>query len=90
MPDHFHALIGIGKSNKSLGQICGAFKSLTTRISWKWYEGAIWQRQFYDHIVRNEEDFFDCVNYIKQNPVKACLVSKWDDWEFTGRMDYLK
>jgi REP element-mobilizing transposase RayT len=44
MPDHLHALIGAGISGKSLGEICGAFKSLTTRAYWQWYEGKLWQR----------------------------------------------
>src|SRR5215510_15946507 len=35
MPDHFHALIGPGQSGRTLGQICGAFKSLSTRAYWK-------------------------------------------------------
>ena len=85
MPDHFHALIGMGKSNKDLGQICGAFKSLTTRIYWKYGKGTLWQRNFYDHIVRNETDFAQCVKYIKNNPLKNNL----ENWEFVGRVDYL-
>ncbi len=90
MPDHFHGLIGIGDSGKSLGEICGSFKSISTRISWEWFEGKLWQRQFYDHIIRNEDDFFDCVRYIKQNPVKAGLVENLEDWSFTSRVDYLR
>src|SRR6267142_7268614 len=31
MPDHFHGLIGPGESGRTLGEICGAFKSLSTR-----------------------------------------------------------
>jgi putative transposase len=89
MPDHFHGLISPGNSEKSLGEICGAFKSLTTRISWKWYQGRLWQRQYYDHIIRNEDDFFDCLEYIKLNPVKAGLVNRPEDWKWTGRCDYL-
>ena len=57
MPNHFHALIGIGESEKDLGGICGAFKSLTTRIYWKYGEGKLWQRGYHDHIIRNEPDF---------------------------------
>jgi putative transposase len=85
MPEHFHALIGIGESEKELGEICGAFKSLTTRIYWKYGRGQLWQRNFYDHIVRNETDFFECVKYIKNNPAKRNL----QNWEFVGRVDYL-
>jgi putative transposase len=58
MPDHFHALIGIGDSNRTLGAICGAFKSLSTRAFWQWYEGKLWQRQFFDHIIRNETECY--------------------------------
>lgn len=86
MPDHFHALIGIGESKKDLSGICGAFKSLTTRIYWKYGKGQLWQRGFYDHIVRNETDFFDCLKYVKNNPAKKNL----ENWEFVGRVDLLR
>lgn len=86
MPDHFHGLIGIGESNVALGRICGAFKSLTTRVYWDYGDGKLWQRGYHDHIIRNEEDFFDCLKYTKENPSKANL----EDWEFVGRVDYLR
>jgi len=86
MPDHFHALVGAGESNKTLGQICGAFKSISTRVYWKLGKGQLWQRGYHDHIIRNETDFFECLKYIKENPLKKNL----DDWEFVGRVDYLK
>ena len=89
MPDHFHALIGPGESNETLGAICGAFKSLSTRAYWRWYEGTLWQRQFYDHIIRNEEDFFETMWYIKLNPVRKGLVNSWEQWPYTGIVDKL-
>ena|SRR2546423_5046688 len=57
MPDHFHALIGPANSGKTLGAICGAFKSLSTNKYWNWHRGKLWQRQFFDHIIRNYDDF---------------------------------
>jgi putative transposase len=90
MPDHFHALIGIGESNKTLGAICGAFKSLSTRAYWQWYEGRLWQRQFFDHIIRNEEDFFETRDYIRMNPVRKGLVEQWEQWPYTGGPDNLQ
>jgi REP element-mobilizing transposase RayT len=89
MPDHFHAIIGTGGSEKTLGQICGAFKSVSNRIYWKYGNGKLWQRQFYDHIIRNEEDFFESLEYIRLNPVRKGLVEKIDDWKFTDIMDVL-
>jgi REP element-mobilizing transposase RayT len=90
MPDHLHALVGLGESGRSLSEVCGAFKSLSTRAYWQWHKGKLWQRQYYDHIVRNEEDFFECVEYIKMNPVRKHLVEIWEQWPYTGRIDYLQ
>ncbi len=85
MPNHFHAVVGMGDCEKDLGEICGAFKSLTTRIYWKYGKGTLWQRGFYDHIIRNETDFTECVKYTKENSLKKNL----ENWEFVGRVDYL-
>ena len=78
MPDHFHALIGSGDSGMTLGRICGHFKSLSTRHFWQVKEGKLWQRQFFDHVIRNEVDFWETVEYIRQNPVKKNLCKKWE------------
>ena len=89
MPDHFHALIGLGSSGKTLGTICGAFKSVSTRVHWQWHSGKLWHRQFYDHIIRNREDFDDTLNYIRMNPVRRGLVGRAEDWPYTERLDFL-
>jgi len=86
MPNHLHALIGMGECEKELGKICGAFKSLTTRIYWKYGDGTLWQRGYHDHIIRNETDFFECLKYTKENPLKKNL----ENWKFVGRVDYLR
>jgi REP element-mobilizing transposase RayT len=89
MPDHFHALIGPGTSAKTLGAICGGFKSLSTRAYWQWHDGKLWHRQFYDHILRNREDFEETLNYIRMNPVRRRLVQRAEAWPYTERLDYL-
>ena len=89
MPDHFHALIGPGSSGRTLGAICGAFKSLSTRANWQWHTGKRWHRHFYDHIVRNRDDFDETLNYICMNPVRRGLVDHAEDWPYTERLDFL-
>ncbi len=89
MPDHFHALIGSGPSGMSLGRICGAFKSLSTIAFWRWSEGCLWQPRFFDHIIRNEQDFFETAEYIRMNPVRRGLVSRWKEWPWTGAVDHI-
>ena len=90
MPDHFHALIGIGESGITLGRICGDFKSLSTREFWKFSDGKLWQKQFFDHIIRNEQDFLETVEYIRENPVAAKLAADWKDWKYKGEPDLEK
>jgi len=87
MPDHFHALIGPGESHKSLGETLGAFKSLSTRRYWEWYDGRLWQRQFFDHIIRNEQDFDETITYILNNPVRRGLVANPGAWPYSGGLD---
>ncbi len=41
-----------------------------------------WQRDNYDHYVRNGTELNNIVNYIVQNPVKAGLVQNWQDFPF--------
>ena len=57
--------------------VIGAFKSLCTH---EWhrmgYAGPLWQRSFYDHIVRNEDEYREISEYIDGNPVK------WDKDRF--------
>ncbi len=90
MPDHFHALVGIGESKMTLGAICGAFKSLSTRAFWAFGAGQLWQKQFFDHVIRSEQDFLETVEYIRQNPVRKNLVENCADWQFTGNPDLQK
>jgi REP element-mobilizing transposase RayT len=90
MPDHFHAVIGLGDSGLTLGGLCGSFKSLTTREFWKYGEGKLWQRQYFDHIVRNEEDFCECVGYVRGNPLRKKLVDDLAKWPYYGEPDLLE
>jgi REP element-mobilizing transposase RayT len=87
MPDHLHLLVGLGKSGKTLGEVCGSFKSLSTRVYWRWHQGRLWQRQFFDHIIRNEVEYWDTVEYIRLNPVRKSLVTDWRQWPYTGTLD---
>lgn len=88
MPNHFHALVcierseglhggcGTGRESVRLGDIVGAFKSITTneygrRVkteNWKPFDGQLWQRSYYEHIVRDEAGLAQIRKYIENNP----------------------
>jgi len=76
MPNHIHALITLthqaaGASPRpTLMQVIGGFKSLTTR---KCAIGPFFQPSFYEHVIRNEQDYEEKAQYIRNNPVKWSL-----------------
>lgn len=60
-----------GPKPASLGALVGQFKSRTTRRLWKIPELAktpIWQRNYYEHIIRDERDLQNKTDYIEANP----------------------
>ncbi|MDD4223245.1 MAG: transposase [Candidatus Cloacimonetes bacterium] len=45
--------------------------------------GQLWVRESYDHITRSAAEEARIIDYIIQNPVKAGLVERWNDWQHT-------
>ena len=46
-------------------------------------DGAFWQDESYDRVIRDSEEYVRVINYVLENPVKAGLVSTWDEWQWT-------
>lgn len=44
----------------------------------------IWQKSYWDHYIRNEEELYDKIRYIHENPVLAGLVKKDIDWKYSS------
>ena len=49
---------------------CSQFVSTFKRFCNKEYGGNIWQARFYDHVIRNREDYEEHVKYIYENPIR--------------------
>ena len=45
--------------------------------------GAFWQSESYDHVVRDEQEWWRILRYVVNNPVKAGLVENWHQWQWT-------
>ena len=83
MPNHFHSIIEITEmgAGVSLPEIVQWFKTMTTNeyvrkvknSGWKPFDGRLWQRNYYEHIIRNEQAFEKISEYIIYNP------STWQD-----------
>jgi len=47
-----------------------------------------WQKNFYDHILRRDEDVAKQVRYILENPVRKGLINNWKGYPFKGSTIY--
>lgn len=85
MPDHVHLLVQ-PVDGWTLAKILQSLKGFTARQinSHLGRKGAFWQDESFDHLVRNEEDWFDKFDYIHDNPVKAGLVKNPQDYPFSS------
>jgi putative transposase len=76
MPNHVHAVF-VQNSDWPLERILRSWKSFTSRKVNSLLDraGGLWQRDYFDRLVRDGKHFANCVRYIRRNPAKAHLHS---------------
>jgi REP element-mobilizing transposase RayT len=72
MPNHVHALF-VQNPEWPLEKLTQSWKRFAARQINKLLDrfGNLWQRDYFDRLVRDEEPFANCVRYIRRNPEKA-------------------
>lgn len=81
MPDHVHCLMQL-KGDSSLPVVIKRFKAVSARSINQHLnkQGQVWQRSYYDHCLRKEEDLRHISRYIVANPLRAGLVDDIRDY----------
>lgn len=82
MPNHFHFIIentGVNNKNEGLSliEILQWFKTMTTneyirgvkQLGWSRFNGKLWQRSYWDKIIRNQKTYENICEYIFYNPM---------------------
>jgi len=88
MPDHVHLLIGV-VAGAPLGSFITAWKSLCYRERRRLgLPDPFWQRGYFDHALRKEEDLRMAALYILNNPVRAGIVSDFHSYPFCGSLEF--
>jgi putative transposase len=86
MPDHLHLFV-CGPDDFALGRWVGMLKQcLEKQIVRGEIAGPVWQRRFFDHVLRSDESYAQKWNYVRDNPVRAGLVMNADDWPYAGEI----
>ena len=102
LPDHLHALWTLPVDDADFSTRWRLIKSYFSRHCRTTYQGqvsasrlrkqekAVWQRRFWEHQIRDEDDYIQHVEYIHYNPVKHGLVNAPIDWEYSSFRRYVE
>ncbi len=91
MPDHVHVFVTpIQSEAKPLSGVMAKWKEWTAKRILKLTDtqAPLWQPEFFDHVVRSEAAVSEKWNYVRENPVRAGLVTRAEDWPFAGHIDF--
>jgi REP element-mobilizing transposase RayT len=81
MPDHLHAIIGFPR-DPGMGKVIANWKRfVAVKV------GVNWQRDFFDHRLRSQDEVGEKTGYILQNPVRKRLCERAEDWRWVLRPD---
>lgn len=95
IPDHIHMIIKpacISDYPKIIGQIKVNFTK-NSNIEYKTNnnrESTIWQRRYWEHTIRDEDDLYRHMNYIHYNPIKHGYIERVSDWEYSSFHKFVK
>lgn len=88
MPDHVHMTLAGNDSNSNTKKCIDMFKQKSGFWLSQNYSYIKWQKDYYDHILRSEENLNIHIKYILNNPVRAGLVEYWKKYQFKGSTVY--
>ena len=85
MPNHVHTVfapLNLEAFPVALSSIMHSLKRNTAKRANQILKrsGAFWEHESFDHYIRNEAEFGRIIKYVLENPVKAGLVKRWQDW----------
>lgn len=85
MPNHVHAMVEVSPDHP-LQRILHSWKSFTSKEVNKILcrTGQLWQEEYHDRFIRDDDHYANTLRYIAENPVKAGLVTRADDWRWSS------
>ena len=91
LPDHWHALIDPMSNDMAalMRKIKLSFSSFYRKNSPQ-RSIKLWQHRYWDHIIRDQDDFNRHVDYIHYNPVKHGLVKRPLEYRYSSFCEYFE
>ncbi len=99
LPDHLHIIMTLPEGDADYPNRWRVIKRRFTdgvrkskaQAAWHQNESSlIWQTRYWEHTIRDENDFEQHVNYIHFNPVRHSLVDRACDWPYSSFHRYVR
>jgi putative transposase len=88
MPNHLHVLIEGKDDNSDMKKFISSFKQYTGFHYKNKFGERLWQINFYEHVLRREEDTIGVAHYIFNNPVRKGLVDDYKKYKYLGSFEF--
>ena len=90
LPDHIHLIVTLAEDDKDFSSRLKEIKKKTT-LAIRQSRGepnlTVWQKRFWEHTIKDQDDFQNCFDYIHYNPIKHGYSDKYD-WEWSSFWKY--
>ncbi len=87
MPDHLHVFVSVDDQRIMLSVWMKSLKNTASKaLRLHGTPPPHWQKTFFDHLLRSGESYSEKWSYVRENPERAGLVSKTEDWPFMGEI----
>ena len=91
MPDHLHLFCAPADDSRcSLKSWMQYWRADVTRRWPRAHEKPIWQRDFFEHRIRQSESYSEKWRYVFDNPVRGGLVPRAEYWPYQGELNILR
>jgi putative transposase len=92
MPDHVHFFCCDVREERSLSVFVGKWKEWTAKYARDRLSVTmpLWQPEFFDHVLRSSESYGHKWDYVRENPVRAHLVTEPEQWPYQGELFQLR
>jgi putative transposase len=90
MADHLHILVEGMRPDASLPEFIRVFKQRSSHVFRQRHGKALWQRSYYDHVLRKDEHIQAVARYILENPIRKGMIEDFRKFPFSGPSETLE
>lgn len=85
LPDHIHCIWTLPQGEDDFPTRWRLLKTyVTNQLKGRYPKDSIWQKRYWEHLIRDETDLENHLNYIHYNPVKHGLCKAPKDWAYSS------